>query len=156
MKKILIPLDLRSESVELASYGYSFKTSPADQVILLHVISDNSYYSFPDYSPILGYMGNNDVTLSGTIDVETKTLHAQNHLARIAKKFNDPNLKTHISTGEVSKTIVEEALLLRCTLIVMGFHKHHGIEKVILSNIAQQVLNHSPLPILIYPFKQNN
>jgi nucleotide-binding universal stress UspA family protein len=45
--------------------------------------------------------------------------------------------------------IIEVAQAQGADLIVMGSHGRRGLEKLVLGSVAQRVLTHSPLPVLI-------
>ncbi|MDF3823495.1 universal stress protein, partial [Leptospira sp. 96542] len=45
--------------------------------------------------------------------------------------------------------IIEVAQTQGADLIVMGSHGRRGLEKLVLGSVAQRVLTHSPLPVLI-------
>ena len=63
MKKVLIALDYNPTAQKVAESGYSIAKAMNAEVILLHVISDQVYYSSMEYSPIMGFTGYMDSNL---------------------------------------------------------------------------------------------
>ena len=57
MKKILIALDYDPTAQKVAETGHKLAKAMNARTILLHVISDATYYSSLNYSPIMGFGG---------------------------------------------------------------------------------------------------
>ena len=57
MRRILLALDYNPTAQKVAETGYDLAKSMNAQTILLHVISDATYYSTLNYSPIMGFEG---------------------------------------------------------------------------------------------------
>ena len=57
MKKILIALDYDPTAQKVAETGHKLAKAMKAQTYLLHVVSDSTYYSSPNYSPIMGFEG---------------------------------------------------------------------------------------------------
>jgi nucleotide-binding universal stress UspA family protein len=68
MKKVLIALDYDPTAQKVAETGHEMAKAMNAQTILLHVISDATYYSYLDYSPIMGFAG-----FSGVDAIQTDT-----------------------------------------------------------------------------------
>jgi len=51
--------------------------------------------------------------------------------------------------GIADSTIVQQVSLGSYDLVVMGTHGHTGMQRVILGSVAERVLRHSPVPVLI-------
>ena len=54
-----------------------------------------------------------------------------------------------IERNVVHEGILETASAEGCDLIVMGSHGRHGLKSLILGSVAQKVLAHAELPVLI-------
>jgi nucleotide-binding universal stress UspA family protein len=53
--------------------------------------------------------------------------------------------------GKTAETILEYAELWKADLIVMGAQSHNSFEKVLMGDVAVNVLKHSPMAVLIVP-----
>ena len=51
--------------------------------------------------------------------------------------------------GIAASTIVQQVSLGSYDLVVMGTHGHTGMQRVILGSVAERVLRHSPVPVLV-------
>jgi len=88
MKKILISLDYEPSAKKVAEARYNLAKAMNAQTILLHVTSKATYYSSPNYSPIMGFKNVSSIIQQETIE----------QLINLAQKYLDKS-KEHL--GEV-------------------------------------------------------
>jgi nucleotide-binding universal stress UspA family protein len=151
MKKILIALDYDPTAQMVAEIGHKLAKTMNACTILLHVISDTSYYSSNDYSPIMGFEGFSSVDTIQT-DPERELMKvAENYLDKSKQHLGDEKIETVVSKGEFGETISKTAVKLNVDLIVMGTHSRHGLEKIFMGSVAENVLHHSLIPLFIIP-----
>ena len=77
---------------------------------------------------------------------------AHEALAAARQAFDAAGVQVSASVVEshsVWRGIVEASEAGGADLIVMGSHGRSGIEKLVLGSVAQRVLSHSPLPVLV-------
>lgn len=149
MKKILIALDYNPSAQKVAETGHQLAKSMDGKVILLHVISDFTYYSSLNYSAIMGFDSfSNVVETEGS---EALKRVALNYLERSKEHLNDEAIQTTVRSGEFAKTILDTAKELKADIIVMGTHSRRGLEKILVGSVAEQVLRHSLIPLFIIP-----
>lgn len=53
--------------------------------------------------------------------------------------------------GEIAPGILTEARARKAEAIVMGTHGRTGLGRLVLGSVAQDVLSHSPVPVLLVP-----
>jgi nucleotide-binding universal stress UspA family protein len=53
--------------------------------------------------------------------------------------------------GAVGKGLVDEALARRADVIVIASHGRTGLGRLVLGSVAQQVVQSSPVPVLVIP-----
>ena len=70
--------------------------------------------------------------------------HTKEHLG-------DASIKTMVLEGDFSDSIIEAAGAIKADLIVMGTHSRRGIDKLLIGNLADKVLNHSKVPLFVIP-----
>lgn len=149
MKKILIALDYNPSAQKVAEVGHQLAKSMKARVTLLHVISDFKYYSSLNYSPIMGFESfSNAVETEGAMELKRV---AQNYLQSSKEHLVDETIQTTVRSGEFAKTILDTAKELEADIIVMGTHSRRGLEKILVGSVAEQVLNHSLIPLFIIP-----
>lgn len=155
MKKILIALDYDPTAQKVAETGYTLAKAMHAQAILLHVTSDASYYSSLNYSPIMGFGGFNSVDTVQTDNVEELMRVAQDYLAKTKRHLGDEKIQAIVKSGLFGETILNTASELKADIIVMGTHGRRGLEKILVGSVAENVLHHSSIPLLIIPTKSN-
>lgn len=153
MKKILIALDYDPSAQKVAETGYELAKAMNAQAILLHVTSDASYYSSLNYSPIMGFGGFNSVDSVQTDNVEGLKKVAQDYLDKSKRHLGDEKIQTIVKNGVFGETILNTASEVKADIIVMGTHSRRGLEKILMGSVAENVLHHSSIPLLIIPTK---
>ena len=73
------------------------------------------------------------------------------YLEGVAGRLRDAGLKveTDESPGSVATEIVQRAGDLRADLIAMTTHGRHGLGRLILGSVAESVLTHASVPMLL-------
>jgi nucleotide-binding universal stress UspA family protein len=155
MKKILIAIDYNPTAKAIADSGFELARSMNAEVILLHVVSDYTYYSSLDYSPILGFdsFSNLGAIQSSTImDLQNA---AKDYLDKIKDHLGDKSIQTIVKEGDSGDAILDAAKESGVDIIVMGTHGRRGLDKILMGSVAEKVLRHSNVPLFIIPSKEN-
>jgi len=148
MKKILIALDYNPAAQKVAETGQLLAKALGADLVLAHVIAEPAYYAL-EYSPIMGYQGAYTDSTAG-IGEEIKE-EATSFLAATASHLGDPSLKTMILEGDVEEALLDYAESENADLIVLGSHRHHGIDRILSPDLAVHLLRHSKIPVLSVP-----
>jgi nucleotide-binding universal stress UspA family protein len=151
MKKILIALDYNPSAQKVAETGHALASSMNAKAILLHVVSDPTYYSSLDYSPIMGFINFNAVETNSPEELEKA---AYDYLDNSKNHLNDNNIQTIVRTGVFADTILNTAKELNVDFIVLGTHSRRGVEKILVGSVAEKVLRDSSIPLLIVPTRE--
>lgn len=56
--------------------------------------------------------------------------------------------------GHISKAIIDDAQAWQADIIVMGSHGWTGLDHLLLGSVAEGVVRHAPVPVLIFPIKR--
>jgi len=155
MKKILIALDYEPSAEKIAETGNAIATALNAEIILLHVLAEPAYYSSMEYSPIMGYSGFMDsfnVGLTEEVKNNISTL-SQEFLDKSKAHLGNENIKTTITEGSFADSIVKCAENEQADMIVMGSHGRRGLNKLLMENVAEKVLQLSKVPVLVIPIK---
>lgn len=153
MKKILIALDYDPTAQQVAETGHKLAKAMNARTILLHVISDATYYSSLNYSPIMGFGGFSNADSIQTDTAEELKKVAKNYLDKTKDHLSDERIETVVSNGDFGEAILKTATKLNVDIIVMGTHSRHGLEKILMGSVAEKVLRHSLIPLFIIPTK---
>lgn len=151
MKKILIALDYNPSAQKVAETGYDLAKSMNAHTILLHTISDVSYYSSLNYSPIMGFDSFGGIT--EVYNAEKLKEVAESYLDKIKQHLGNEKIETVVRNGDSGETILATATELKADIIVLGTHSRSGFEKLLVGSIAENVLHHSLIPLYIIPIK---
>ena len=156
MKKVLIALDYDPTAQKVAEIGYEFAKSMGAEVTLLHIIADPMFYSSSDYSPIMGFSGylNNDPLQLNTIEVLKAA--SVNFLAKSRNHLGDQDIKILVEEGDLAKAILKISKKIQADIIVIGSHSRRWLENIVMGSVAEEVLQHSTVPLFIVPTKKHN
>lgn len=69
--------------------------------------------------------------------------------ARMHADFDPDATSVAIVEDEPARGVIEEAVRQRADAIVMGSHGRRGVQRLFLGSIAEHVLRHSPVPVLV-------
>ena len=150
MKKILIAMDYDPTAQKVAEIGYSFAQAIEAEVTLLHVITDSTYYSSHEYTPI-GFYDFGSTQLFEKQGIEKATMH---YLEKIKKHLGNESIKTIIEEGKFAETILKVAKSQHSDIIVMGSHSRRWLEEILMGSVTAKVLKDTKIPLFIIPTKK--
>ena len=150
MEKILIAIDYTHSAKKVAEAGYQIAKALKATIILAHAITDPDLYGMP-YSTlaVMGFETGFPTDLKANIEHIKK--EAQNYLDATVLHLGDETIQTVVLEGEADEAILEYSKKQKVDLIVMGSHRNKGIDRLLLSDVAVQVLKQSKIPLLTIP-----
>ena len=155
-KKVLIALDYNPTAQKVAEVGFAMARSMDAEVILLHVVSDPVYYASTDFSPIMGYVGNLDVSqMEPDIAVVLKKASLE-FLDKSRHHLGDDSIQTMVEEGDFAEAILKSAKKMKADIIVLGTHSRKWLENIVMGSVAEKVLRHTTIPLFVVPTKYNN
>lgn len=151
IKNVLIALDLDPTARKVAELGYSVAKTMNAQVILLHVVEDDVYYSSLEYSPITGFSGfsNSDFTIMA--NSEGLIQASQYFLDKTREYLQDESIRIISAKGDFPDIILKTAEETNADLIVMGSHSRRWLDQILMGSVTEKVLHHTTIPLLIIP-----
>lgn len=151
MKKICIALDYSPTSREVVETGYEYAQALNAEVVLVHVISDASYYT-SGQDTYLGYEGFgliNNVNL-----VADLKRSSQEYLSTVAGHLGNSKIETAVIEGDVSNAILKFATTWQADLLVLGTHGRNFLENIFMGNTAVDIVKNASIPLLVVPVKK--
>ena len=140
-KKILVPTDGSALAQSAAVAAAQLAKSQGAELVGLYVIDPFPYIGIGDASAIglQAYMA------------ETRSLAGQalDALSRVCASEGVPFAGDTIERNAVYEGVIETAEAEGCDLIVMASHGRQGMKALILGSVAQKVLTHAKVPVLI-------
>lgn len=150
LKHILVPLD-GSKLSEKALDAARRLLSPNGKLTLLTIVQPAN----PPLTPYPSVQAVDDIA-DVHDDVKHSTKQAEDYIERMAQNLllQGINARTEIIAGEPAKVIVERATKLGVEIIVMSTHGRSGLSKLLFGSVTENVLHHTPCPVLIVPNRE--
>jgi len=144
MNHILIALDFSEYSPEVEKVGYALAQKINASVTLVTIIN-----KFVDYVPM-------DTGQVFANQWDAREDIAQKALKKVKK--NHPDVPTEIVSfiGDPKEDIIELSLKKPTTFIVMGTHGRTGLSHLVTGSIAEYVIRHSVIPIIVVPMRKKS
>lgn len=153
MKRVLIALDFDPTARKVAEAGFSLAKSMGAQVILLHVIADDIYYSSLEYSPITGFSGFSNADFSLMASSEGLSQASEYFLDSIRGHLNDDSIITVIEKGDFADMILKVSTKMEADLVVIGTHSRRWLDQILMGSVTEKVLHNTTVPLFIIPTK---
>ena len=123
MKKLLIPLDGTPQAASALHLAEMLVRSPGGELVLLRAVNPSDADEAEEASRYLSSLA---TALPDGLRVETAVVH-----------------------GDAADEILARALSPGIDLIVMATHARVGLERAFLGSVAERVLRHSPVPVIL-------
>lgn len=149
VKRILVPIDFSSDSLNALAYATEFATALGAEILLLYVV-EPIYYA----APADMYAVNANVAAL----LEEQRHAAEEQFARIVAKQGKkgPRLRTLIKTGTASEVIVQRAQAERADLIILATHGRTGLAHMFMGSVAEKIVRTASCPVLTVRAKQKS
>jgi len=140
-KHILVPVDGSSTSQVAVGKTIDLAKAFDSTVTVLFVIDP---YPFMGVGTDFGY-GQAEYLSAATAEANAAVHAAKESFVKAGVTVDTSVIEAHTAW----RGIVEAGVSLRADLIVMGSHGRSGLEKLVLGSVAQAVLSHTKLPVLV-------
>ncbi|MEZ5644770.1 MAG: universal stress protein [Burkholderiaceae bacterium] len=140
-KKILVPTDGSTLAANAAHAAARLAKSQSAQVIGVYVIDPFPYIGIGDASAIglQAYLAEAKNAAGKALEAVAKACEAE------GVAFAGDTIERNV----VYEGILETAEAEGCDLIVMGSHGRQGVKALILGSVAQKILAHAKVPVLV-------
>ena len=155
LKKVLIALDYDHTAQKVAEKGFSLAKTMNAQVVLLHVYTEEAYYSTLEYSPIIGFSGFSGEDFTKLISAEGMTKASNYFLDKIKDHLGDDSVLVMVEEGDFAEVILKTARHIDADIIVMGTHSKRWLDKILMGSVTEKVLHRTSIPLFIIPTKGN-
>lgn len=142
MERILITTDLSSMKHEIIRVGFEHARKTGAGIDLLTVINRNL-----DFFPA-------DTGMAFTDQWEARQYYAQQELEAIRSQHPGLDIRVITVISDPREEILEQAALLRSSLIVIGTHGRTGLAQVLVGSTAEYIIRHATVPVLVVPFNR--
>ncbi|MDB5136789.1 MAG: putative universal stress protein [Mucilaginibacter sp.] len=152
IKKILIAVDNSKFSEHAAEFGFDIARSYNAAVGLVNIVE-------PMILPATGTDVIAGIPFEGTTvnDPEItriQTESAENIIDRTEKKFGGNLQVTHFTQyGTTAEGILDCSKEFEADLVVLGTHSRTGLDRLLMGSVAEHVVRHSDVPVLVVPLR---
>jgi nucleotide-binding universal stress UspA family protein len=140
-KHILVPVDGSDTAQTAVGKAISLAQAYSSQVTVIYVIDP---YPFTGVGTDFAY-GQAEYLSAATAEAHVAVKSAKEAFTRAGVTVDTSVIESH----SIWRGIVEAGATLEADLIVMGSHGRSGLEKLVLGSVAQAVLSHTKLPVLV-------
>ncbi len=140
-KHILVPVDGSQTAQQAVEKAIGLAQAFGSAVTVIYVIDP---YPFTGVGVDFAY-GQSEYLGAATAEANEAIKNARQALADAGVRVDSAVIESHAAW----RGILETAASVGADLIVMGSHGRRGIEKLVLGSVAQRVLSHAALPVLV-------
>jgi nucleotide-binding universal stress UspA family protein len=141
-KKILVPTDGSDLSDEAVAAAIEFARLAGSQIV--------AFSSVEPY-PILP-VTESAMVIDPGIDTEARLRIALENVEKVAQAARRAGVACTTATASalpVDLAIIDAATSHGCDLIFMASHGRHGLSKLLVGSVTQDVLAHSTIPVMV-------
>lgn len=86
-----------------------------------------------------------------SVPSDDSPLHCQEYLERIALSLREQGfcVETNIGMGDIAEELLKKAKSADADVVVMTSHGRTGIGRMIMGSVADEVLRHANMPVMI-------
>ena len=152
IKKILIAVDDSRYADHAAEFGFEMARLCNAEVGLVNIIEpiimpSGSYDSITGITPEVSVVNESEM-------VRIQKEAAENTVKRIQAQYADELKITNFTEyGLTADGILKCSAEFGADMIVIGTHSRTGIDRLFMGSIAEHVVRHSKIPVLVVPLK---
>jgi nucleotide-binding universal stress UspA family protein len=152
ISKILIGIDDSAYARNAAAYGFDIAHSYNAVVGLVHIIEPMIFQPDPTDSLTGMPMGTTlGVEQAELLDIQAK--QSSLVIDGIKKEYaGDLEVTSFTEFDVTANGIINCAKQFGANLIVLGTHNRSGLDRLLMGSVAEDVVRHSPIPVLVVPF----
>jgi nucleotide-binding universal stress UspA family protein len=154
MKKILIGIDESPFADHAAAYGFVLAEKLNADVGLIHIIEPIVAPTpiTADYAIGMPFDNTSETMLPEMMHIQDE--QSRGMIAQTIKKYGGDTLITVFTEyGDTADGIIECSKKFNADMIVIGTHSRTGIDRFLMGSVAEHVVRHSEIPVLVVPFK---
>jgi nucleotide-binding universal stress UspA family protein len=152
IEKVLIGIDDSKHAEHAAEFGFDIARKFNALVGMVNIVSPIAATQIVGADPIMG-LTSSGVGIDELELLDIQKSQSENIVDQTIKKFGEGLLVTHFTDyGPTADGIINCAKEFNADLIVIGTHNRSGIDRLLMGSVAEHVVRHSPVPVLVVPF----
>lgn len=154
-KKILIAVDDSKYSDNAAQYGFELARKNKALVGLVHIVEPVVTTPTNDTSLMGSFIPNLNPAVEDVEVINVQEQYSKKLLDNMADKYGKGlEISQYSEFGSTADSIVSCAIQFNADLIVLGTHSRSGFDRLLMGSIAEEVVRHSPVAVLVIPMKE--
>jgi nucleotide-binding universal stress UspA family protein len=151
ISKILIGIDDTTYARNAAAYGFDMARNYKASVGLVHIIEPTLIPPTPGDN-LTGIPMDNTLGIQEAELTNIQTEQSQLVIERTIKELGEGmEITTFTQYGSTADGIIDCGKEFNADLIVIGTHKRSGFDRLISGSIAEEVVRHSRVPVMVVP-----
>ncbi|MEJ2235717.1 MAG: universal stress protein [Syntrophobacterales bacterium] len=140
IKRILYPIDFSECSYQVLPYVLYVAEKYHADIYLVYVVDDLRHFA-----------GMHVPHTSISDFVKEAMVESEKMLDKICDEHlqSCPNFQRRLVMGDPRIEILKMVESEKIDLVIMGSHSRRGLERVIFGSVAEYVVRHSPMPVLV-------
>lgn len=152
IKKILIGIDNSKFAENAAKYGFDIAHKFNAQVALVHIVEP---VMMPYNNSVDPLLGTSDLAMADVDLINVQNNATQTLIDNTVKQFGEGLEVTHYSEfGDTADGIISCSKEFGADMIVVGTHSRSGLDRLLMGSVAEHVVRHSEVPVLVVPFPE--
>lgn len=155
VKKILIAVDDNKFAEHAAEIGFSMARMYKAEVGLVNTVEPIMFP--PSGTDVITGIPIESAGMDEAELIKIQSESAETILQQTIKKYGEGVKISHFTEyGTSAESIVKCAKEFNADLIVVGTHSRTGLDRLFMGSIAEHVVRHSHVPVLVVPLKEGN
>ena len=139
--KILIAVDSSEFSIQAAKKGLELAHQTKAEVALIYVVDTSKA------------IGNIDAGILPEQAMVILKKEVEQTLDELSEMYSGNSILKFMPEGHPTKDILKTAEIWGADLIVMGTHGRTGLMHLLVGSVAENVVRHSKVPVMVVPSK---
>jgi nucleotide-binding universal stress UspA family protein len=153
IQKILIGIDDSKQAEHAAEYGFDIARKFNASVGLVNIVEPAVAAPVAGTDPMMG-MSAQGIGIDEMELLDIQKSQSENVVDQTIKKFAGDMQVTHFTDyGSTADGIIHCAEEFGADLVVIGTHNRSGLGRLLMGSVAEHVVRHSHVPVLVVPLK---
>jgi nucleotide-binding universal stress UspA family protein len=155
IKKVLIGIDGSKFAEHAAEFGFDIAHKFKAAVGLVNIVEPVIMpQTMSGIDPLAG-LSTTDTGIEEMEILDIRKSQSEQVLEQAIKKFaGDIQVTQFHEYGSTSDGIINCSREFGADLIVIGTHSRSGLDRLLMGSVAEHVVRHSQVPVLVVPFKE--
>ena len=153
--KILIGIDESKYADNAAQYGFNLARKLNAAVGIVSIVEPIPASVTPLSDTSFGMPFEAAADVNSVEMMETQNQAADSLLNRIVAKYGtDMQVTQYTDYGSSADGIVNCAATFLADLIIVGTHKRSGFDRLLMGSVAEDVVRHANIPVMVVPMNE--